>query len=182
MFNYRKVYGNGYLVLVILNFRGYEGGKFRLISTNSIDVNVHPVNEGKSNSENVNSENVKISYKDMLKVENYMITYKKKKSKPDNIGPGVSVDTLSGYSLKTIEKTIEQLKSREFQFEPSKKTYIPKSNGKLRPFGIPSPRDKIVQEVYLNLLEKVYEKEFLNTSHGFRPKRNCHTALNEVSL
>lgn len=57
---------------------------------------------------------------------------------------------------------------------------IPKPKGGLRPLGIPSPRDKIVQEIIRMMLESIYEPLFKNSSHGFRPKRSTATAIFEV--
>ena len=95
---------------------------------------------------------------------------------------GVGPETLDGYSMAAIRKTISQLKDHSFQFKPSRREYIPKVNGKLRPLGIASPRDKIVQQAMLMILEAIYEDSiFLNSSHGFRPNRGCHTAFQEVS-
>ena len=75
---------------------------------------------------------------------------------------------------------IKQMKDRDFQFKPSLRVYIPKANGKMRPLGIPSPKDKIVQQAIKMIIESVYEPIFLNTSHGFRPNRSTITAISEV--
>lgn len=94
--------------------------------------------------------------------------------------PGTDGETLDGIGLKWVKETIESLKTRKFKFKASRRIEIPKKNGKLRPLGIPSPRDKVIQKVLLNLFEKEYEKIFLDTSHGFRPQRSCHTAIKKV--
>ena len=80
-------------------------------------------------------------------------------------------------SEERINKIIEKLKDFSYQPKPARRTYIPKKNGKLRPLGIPSIDDKLVQEVVRMLLNSIYEGSFHNRSHGFRPQRSCHTAL-----
>jgi len=51
----------------------------------------------------------------------------------------------------------------------------------MRPLGIPSPRDKVIQKAMTILLELIYEQEFLDFNHGFRPKRGCHTAMAQIN-
>lgn len=93
---------------------------------------------------------------------------------------GINDDTLDGFSYKRAENIIKQLKANQYKFNPVRRTCIPKKNGKLRPLGIPSGNDKIVQEVTKIILEEIYEPIFINEVHGFRPNRSCHTALTQV--
>lgn len=116
-------------------------------------------------------------YKELFNEENYKKAYEEIKSNPGNMTDG---ETLDRMNIKWIKNTIIQMKNCSFQFKPSKRVFITKSNGTLRPLGIPSPRDKIIQKIILNVLEGHFEKIFLNTSYGFRPGTNCHKALIEV--
>lgn len=95
--------------------------------------------------------------------------------------PGVDPnDTVDGMSLKRIDKIIEQLEEGAYQWKPVKRVYIEKKNGKLRPLGLPSWNDKLLQEVIRMVLTAYYEPQFSKYSHGFRPGRGCHTALDEI--
>jgi len=93
---------------------------------------------------------------------------------------GSDENTIDGMSLKRIDDLIELLKNESYQPQPSRRTYIPKKNGKRRPLGIPSFNDKLIQEVLRMVLESIYEGYFEPTSHGFRPNRSCHTALLKI--
>jgi RNA-directed DNA polymerase len=93
---------------------------------------------------------------------------------------GVDQVTMDGFSLERVEKIITLLKEHRYRFKPVRRVYIPKANGKLRPLGVPSGDDKLVQEVVRALLERIYEPVFSDASHGFRPQRSCHTALHHM--
>jgi retron-type reverse transcriptase len=93
---------------------------------------------------------------------------------------GADKETLDGFLIEKIKKTIQSMKDRSFKFNPSRRIEIPKANGKKRCIGIPSPVDKVVQTVAKNILEEIYEPIFNDSSHGFRPNRSYHTALREI--
>src|SRR5579884_4035311 len=93
---------------------------------------------------------------------------------------GVTDETPDGMSLEKIDAIIEALRYERYQWLPARRTCIPKKNGKKRPLGMPVWSDKLVQEVIRSLLEAYFEPQFSDHSHGFRPKRGCHTALREI--
>ena len=96
--------------------------------------------------------------------------------------PGVTAETVDGMSLAKIDAIIEALRFERYRWTPVRRTYIPKKNGKLRPLGMPTWSDKLLQEVIRSLLDAFYEPQFSPHSHGFRPGRGCHTALQWIGL
>lgn len=96
------------------------------------------------------------------------------------ITKSVNNNTLDGLSEERINHLIRMLINRQYCPKPVRRTYIPKKNGKMRPLGIPTGDDKLIQEVVRILLEQVYEPVFSRNSHGFRPQRSCHTALQQI--
>lgn len=96
------------------------------------------------------------------------------------ITKGVDRNTLDGFSEERVNHLIGLLARREYCPKPARRTYIPKKNGKLRPLGIPTGDDKLVQEVVRILLEQIYDPIFSENSHGFRPGKSCHSALRQV--
>lgn len=90
---------------------------------------------------------------------------------------GINNDTADGFSEAYVAQIIEALKAGNYMPSPVRRTYIRKANGKMRPLGLPTFTDKLVQEAIRMILEAIYEPLFSNYSHGFRPGRSCHTAL-----
>lgn len=90
---------------------------------------------------------------------------------------GTDQITMDGFSEERVASIITRLKNGTYRFQPTRRVYILKKNGKKRPLGIPSGDDKLVQEVVRLILERIYEPVFQNSSHGFRPGRSPHTAL-----
>lgn len=90
---------------------------------------------------------------------------------------GSDSKTLDGITEGWFTETSKLLRTGRYNFKPARRVYIPKANGKVRPIGISSPRDKIIQQSFRIIMEIVLEPKFLPTSHGFRPKRGCHSAL-----
>ena len=81
-----------------------------------------------------------------------------------------------------IQRLADRLRREDYNPHPVKRVYIPKSNGKLRPLGIPTIQDQIVQSAIKMMLEPIWEQDFRDCSHGFRPNRSCHTALRAVAF
>lgn len=119
-------------------------------------------------------------YRNLFNREFFLQAYQNIYANQGNMTPGTDGKTIDAMSLERIDRLIETLKDESYRPKPSRRTYIPKKSGKLRPLGIPSFDDKLVQEVARMLLEAIYEVSFESTSHGFRPNRSCHTALRMI--
>jgi RNA-directed DNA polymerase len=94
--------------------------------------------------------------------------------------PGVDGKTFDGMSLTKLADIAGRVADGTYRFRPVRRVHIPKGNGKTRPLGIPTVEDRLVQEAVRIILEAIYEPVFLDESHGFRPRRSCHTALNLI--
>jgi len=110
----------------------------------------------------------------------FLAAYDKIARNKGALTPGTENDTVDGMSLQRIRNIIEQLRQERFRFRPSRRIQIPKKNKGSRPLSIPNFSEKLVQEAVRMLLEAYYEPRFLNSSHGFRPRRGCHTALTTI--
>ena len=121
-------------------------------------------------------------YRNLYNRELFLLAYQNIYASQGNMTKGTDGKTIDAMSLNRIDGIIASLKDESYQPQPSRRTYIPKKNGKMRPLGIPSFDDKLVQECVRLLLEAVYEGGFAKTSHGFRPKHSCHTALSQAQV
>jgi RNA-directed DNA polymerase len=92
----------------------------------------------------------------------------------------VSIEMFSWQLDQNLESLMRDLKRGTFQPRPVRRTYIDKGGGKLRPLGIPTVRDRVAQEVLRRLLGPLFEPRFHDDSHGFRPGRSCHTAMERL--
>jgi group II intron reverse transcriptase/maturase len=120
-------------------------------------------------------------YRHLFNPELYLRAYGKIYRNDGAMTPGANAETVDGMSLRKIQAIIEALRYERYRWTPVRRTYIDKKNSsKKRPLGLPTWSDKLLQEVIRSLLEAYYEPQFSGRSHGFRPGRGCHTALQEV--
>ncbi|MHB9037304.1 MAG: reverse transcriptase domain-containing protein [Armatimonadota bacterium] len=101
----------------------------------------------------------------------------------DNKGsntPGIDGKTKRHFDLQKAAELAASLRSGTYSPNPVKRVYIRKKSGKLRPLGIPTFADRVVQSAIKLILEALYEPLFLDCSHGFRPAHSCHTALLDI--
>jgi group II intron reverse transcriptase/maturase len=124
---------------------------------------------------------LELVYKHLFNPEFYLQAYGKIYRHLGAGTKGTTDETVDGMDLQKIQRIIDLLRQERYRWTPVRRTEIPKANGMMRPLGIPTWSDKLVQEAIRTLLEPDYEQRFSHLSHGFRPQRGCHSALRTVS-
>ena len=133
-----------------------------------------------SEHSNVSGYKFERLYRILFNEQMFYAAYQRIYAKQGNMTSGTDGKTVDQMSVQRIESLIVSLRDESYKPHPARRVYIPKKNGKKRPLGIPSFEDKLVQEVVRMILEAIYEGYFECSSHGFRPKRSCHTALTHI--
>jgi group II intron reverse transcriptase/maturase len=120
-------------------------------------------------------------YRQLFNPQLYLLAYGRIYSNKGAMTPGPDAETADGMTMGKIERIIDAVRHERYRFRPVRRRYIPKKDGKQRPLGLPAWSDKLLGEVVRLLLEAYYEPQFSVHSHGYRPRRGCHTALREVA-
>lgn len=165
--------------------KGYSSNVDRTLRTIRMDTyglkRLSKLRELNAKPEWVNSDLYRLLYCPDI----YIVAYERIKSSPGNMTKAADGSTIDGFSMKTVENIIGEMRDQSFQFTRARRIFIPKANGGKRPLSVPSARDKIVQEVIRLILECIYDgttPTFLDCSHGFRANRGTHSCLKEVRL
>lgn len=99
--------------------------------------------------------------------------------------PGIDGCTIAQYQANLVENITSlshQLKQKSYRANDIKRIFIPKSNGKQRPLGLPTVSDKLVQQSVSQILQSIWEQDFLRNSYGYRPNKSAHQAIHSLTL
>jgi len=133
---------------------------------------------------NRNSQNHCYTNKDVYRLlyskDIFYVAYNNIKSNDGAETAGSDGTSLHGFCESWIDEIISPLRDESYQPNPSRTTYIPKKNGKMRKLSFPNGKDKLVQECVRMILDCIYEPTFSNLSHGYRPNRSIHSAIAQI--
>lgn len=113
--------------------------------------------------------------------ENLNRAYKKVVGNKGSSGiDGITVEELGDYIKSNKDDIVNSIRNRTYFPKPVRRVYIPKSNGKMRPLGIPTALDRTIQQAVAQPISDIYEEIFSEYSYGFRPNRSCHYAIKQA--
>src|SRR6266436_4771260 len=119
-------------------------------------------------------------YRQLYNLNLYLTAYGRIYRNAGAMTPGVTEETVDAMSLEKMRDIIAAMRQERYQWQPARRTYIPKKNGKKRPLGMPVWSDKLLAEVIRMILDAYFDVQFSDHSHGFRTGRGCHTALQDM--
>jgi retron-type reverse transcriptase len=119
-------------------------------------------------------------YRQLFNKQLYLTAYGKIYRNAGATTKGINEETVDAMSLEKIDAIIEALRTERYQWKPARRVYILKRNGKKRPLGLPVWSDELLAEVIRLILNAYYDVQFSDHAHGFRERRGCHTALQEI--
>ena len=115
---------------------------------------------------------------EILAKENLNKAYKKVYQNKGASGiDGITVEQVGEYIKENKERILKQIRKRRYKPQPVRRVQIPKENGKMRNLGIPTVIDRIIQQAIVQVISPIFEKQFSETSYGFRPGRSCEQAI-----
>lgn len=118
-------------------------------------------------------------YRQLFNRDLYLRAYGRLYRNDGAMTPGMTAETVEGMSLAKLDALIDDIRHERYRWTPVRRTYVPKKSGKLRPLGLPTGSDKLLQEVIRSMLAAYDDPQFSSHSHGFRSGQGCHTALRE---
>lgn len=119
-------------------------------------------------------------YRQLFNPNLYLTAYRRIYRNKGAMTPSVTEETADGMSLEKIDTIIQAVRRERYQWQPARRTYLLKKNGKKRPLGMPVWSDKLLAEVMRMILDAYFDETFSDHSHGFRSERGCHTALRDI--
>lgn len=122
-------------------------------------------------------------YDRMLQKKRLQRAFAKVKSNKGAAGvDGQSVADFAEHQLEEIDQLVSELKDKSYRPKPVRRVEIPKPDGTVRKLGIPTVRDRVVQQALLDILQPIFDPDFHPSSYGYRPGRSCHQAIAKASL
>lgn len=118
-------------------------------------------------------------YEHIISKNNILLAYRNIKANTGSKTAGTDGITIEQYKIEDVETFVNEIRTTLKNYKPQtvRRVEIPKSNGKTRPLGIPTMRDRLIQQMFKQILEPICEAKFYNHSYGFRPNRSTHHAI-----